>query len=67
MHDLEDGGFVLIGKGSLKKGEPLVAESVVHVYQRLLIFGAILMGNFDFAGEVEGHLSAWILFMLKVD
>ena len=25
------------------------------------------MGNFDFAGEVEGHLSAWILFMLKVD
>ena len=66
MNDLEDRGFVLIGKGSLKKGEPFVAEWVVHVDQRFLIFGAILMGNFDFAGEVVGHLSTWILFVLKV-
>ena len=66
-HDLKNRGRVLIGKGGLIEGEPLVAERVVHVDERHLVLGVVLVIDHDFTGEIEGNLGAWVFVVLEID
>lgn len=65
--NLEDRGALVFGEGSLIEGEPRVAERVIHVDQSLGVAIRVEGVNDDFAGEVEGDLSAGIPVVGEID